>query len=335
MPKAVVCPHDRMIFAVRAIGHALGYRPDDRVFSCLPVSFDYGLYQIFLCLLTGACLQLEGDASAGPVLLRRLEETEATVFPVVPSLAGTLLRLIRRAGGHRLKLRLVTNTGAALPEGQVAELRAVIAGLDVALMYGLTECKRVCMLDPRDIDRRPGSVGRSLPGTTCEIVDTDGRPTPRGTAGELIVSGPHVMQGYWNAPELTAARFRAGSDGRVWLHTGDRCRMDDDGYLYFHGRDDDIYKHKGFRVSAVEVELAALDVPGVERAAVLPAKESVPPRMFVTGTVTAADVLAGLRDRLEPHKVPDSCAVLDTLPMTPNGKIDKAALASPPPTVTR
>ncbi len=328
MPKAVMSPHRQMVFAIGAIGEVLGYTADDTVFSCTPLSFDYGLYQVFLSQAVGAHLVLDGDASAGPALLRRLEETGATVFPLVPALAATLVRLVGRTGTHRLRLRLVTNTGAALGESQISALRAGFPGLRVAPMYGLTECKRVSVLEPESVDARPGSVGRPLPGTTCVVVDEEGRVLPAGSGGELVVSGPHVMPGYWNAPELTGARFRPGPDGRNALYTGDRCRLDEDGYIYFLGRDDDVYKRKGFRVSTMEIEQAALDIPGVDQAAALSPVGDGPAHLFVSGEVNVPDVLAGLRDRLEPHKVPDVCEALEVLPLTPHGKIDKAALGS-------
>ncbi|MFG2752525.1 class I adenylate-forming enzyme family protein [Streptomyces xanthophaeus] len=328
MPKAVMSPHRQMTFAIGAIGQVLGYAAEDTVFSCTPLSFDYGLYQVFLSLAAGAHLVLDGDASAGPALLRRLEETRATVFPLVPALAATLVRLTARAGSHGLKLRLVTNTGAALGESHISSLRAAIPGLRVAPMYGLTECKRVSVLEPEGVDARPGSVGRPLPGTSCAVVDEQGRVLPPGTGGELVVSGPHVMPGYWNAPELTARRFRPGPDGSTSLYTGDQCRMDEDGYIYFLGRDDDVYKRKGFRVSTMEIEQAALDISGVDQAAALSPLGDGPARLFVSGEVNVPEILAGLRDRLEPHKIPEVCEVLQTLPLTPHGKIDKAALGS-------
>ncbi|WP_411102545.1 class I adenylate-forming enzyme family protein [Streptomyces sp. cmx-4-9] len=335
MPKAVMSPHRQMAFAIDAIGQMLGYAADDTVFSCTPLSFDYGLYQVFLSLAAGAHLVLDGDASAGPALLRRLEETGATVFPLVPALAATLVRLAARSGEHRLKLRLVTNTGAALGESHIASLRARIPGLRVAPMYGLTECKRVSILEPENVDARPGSVGRPLPGTRCSVVDEQGRELPPGSGGELVVLGPHVMPGYWNAPELTARRFRPGPDGRTALFTGDQCRLDEDGFIYFLGRDDDVYKRKGFRVSTAEVEQAALDVSGVDQAAALAPVGDGPARLFVSGELNVPEILAGLRDRLEPHKIPEVCEVLEALPLTPHGKIDKAALGSLTSTGTR
>ncbi|MFL6117569.1 MAG: class I adenylate-forming enzyme family protein [Catenulispora sp.] len=326
MPKGVVSPHSQMLFAVRAIGEVLGYRADDVVFCCLPLSFDYGLYQLLLSVAAGSLLHLADQRAAGPALPGRLAAAGATVLPLVPSLADTLLRMLGRGSPVPARLRLITNTGAVLPEAVIAALGELLPAAEVAPMYGLTECKRVSVTEPGD--RRPGSVGRPLPGTVCRVVDETGGELPPGAVGELTVAGPHVMPGYWNAPELTARRFRPDAAGTVWLHTGDLFRADADGYLYFVGRHDDVYKVNGFRVGAAEVEAAALDVPGVSGAAVLPPERGRPARLFVTGSATAHDVVAGLAERIERFKVPGECTVVERLPLTPHGKVDRAALAA-------
>ncbi|WP_433392207.1 class I adenylate-forming enzyme family protein [Micromonospora sp. KLBMP9576] len=328
LPKAVVSTHRQVLFAVDAIGQRLGYRSDDVVFCCLPLSFDYGLYQLFLATAAGARLALGDDDDAGPALLRRLAATGATVVPLVPSLAAVLCRLLDRAGHAPPALRMVTNTGAELTTSTAARLRAHLPALDVVAMFGLTECKRISIAEPNLDLRRPGSVGRPLPDTEAYVVDDEGRPVPPGTIGELVVRGAHVMAGYWNRPELTAQRFRRDALGQPVLHTGDRCRADADGYLYFVGRDDDVYKQRGFRVSTTEIEAAAMDVPGVEFAAALPPDDRHGARLAVRGDITADRLVKELLDRIEEQKIPAECRVLETLPLGVNGKIDRRALAA-------
>jgi acyl-CoA synthetase (AMP-forming)/AMP-acid ligase II len=325
-PKAVVSPHRQVVFATRAIQSRLRYRPDDTVWCCMPLSFDYGLYQVFLACASGAHLVLGEAVDAGPPLLRQLEEHRATVLPLVPSLAASLTRLIGRSGRPPTRLRLVTNTGAALSPAASARLRELVPGLDVVPMFGLTECKRVSIAEPNADLTRPGSVGTPLPGTEAYVVDPEGRRLPSGETGELVVRGPHVMAGYWRARELTQARFRDGL-----LHTGDQCRLDADGHLYFAGRTDDIYKQQGFRVSAVEVEAAAMDIPEVELAAVLPPSGDDGARLLVTGAITAAQLAGELTARLEEYKVPPHLSVVETFPLSVNGKVDKRRLAEAVP----
>lgn len=331
-PKAVVSTHRQVVFAARAIHSRLGYRADDVVFSCLPLSFDYGLYQVFLSCLGGSELVLGDEDDAGPGLVARLNQRRATVLPAVPSMAVTLRLLAERHGAPRC-LRLVTSSGAVLPPVVPNALRALIPGLDVVLMFGLTECKRVAIMGPNGDLQRPGAAGQALPDTEFYVVDAAGRRLPAGEVGELVVRGPHVMAGYWRAPELSAARFRRDEFGERLLFTGDQCRIDEDGYLYFVGRGDDIYKQHGYRVSAIEVEAAAAGVPGVLDAALLTPRPERGAVLLVSGNIAPADVLAGLRGRLEAYKLPERCVVLDDLPLGPNGKVDKKALAALPQAV--
>ncbi len=329
MPKAVVAPHAQMIFAVRAIQERLKYREDDAVFCALPLSFDYGLYQILLCALSGAQLVLGGAGDAGPALLATLSRERITVAPLVPAMAGTLARLLERGGPPDPGLRLITSTGAPMPGSTLRRLRASLPGLRVQLMFGLTECKRVSIMEPDGDLTRPGSYGRPLDGTDAYAVDAAGRRLPPGETGELIVSGPHVMAGYWRAPALTASRFRADGDGPRILRTGDLCAFDADGYLFFAGRLDETYKSRGLRVSAAEVEAAALDVPGVTAAAVLPPSAAQPAAVLaVAGDVVPSHVIKELTTRLEDFKVPAACHVLTAMPLTAHGKTDKKAVAA-------
>jgi acyl-CoA synthetase (AMP-forming)/AMP-acid ligase II len=328
MPKAVVCTHQQMLFAARAIHSQLGYRPDDRIFCPLPFSFDYGLYQLFLAALGGSEVCLAGPAEAGAALLANLNRTGATVLAGVPSIIGSVIRLSRRGGQPTPPLRLVTNTGEALTQTTLAELRRVLPGADIQLMFGLTECKRVAIMPPEEDLRRPGSCGRPLPGTEVLVIDPAGQPVGRGEIGEFVVRGPHVMAGYWRRPQLTAQRFQLRDGLFPQLHTGDYGWMDDDGYLYFVGRRDDLYKERGFRVSCTEVEAAATRVPGVDSAAVLPPGDDRDHAVIAAVTRLSSErVLDAMRGELEEFKIPRQCLVIDRMPLTANGKVDRNALA--------
>ena len=328
LPNAVVSTHGQMVFAARAIQSQLHYRPDDVVFSPLPLSFDYGLYQILLAALGGAHLHLGSAQDAGFVLLRRLRDVGATIMPTLPSLAAILARLLERYGGT-VDLRLITNTGADMPRATVTRLRQLLPDLRIQLIFGLTECKRVSIMPPDGDLARPGACGRALPGTEVIVVDDAGTALPAGEVGEIVVRGPHVMAGYWRRPELTARRFHRTDDLFVELRSGDYGYLDEDGYLYFVGRRDDIYKARGFRVSATEVEAAALRVAGVTAAAVLaPTPQHPEPVLFAVTELAEQTFRERLRDQLEHYKVPRLCHVVDALPLNQNGKTDKKALAA-------
>jgi acyl-coenzyme A synthetase/AMP-(fatty) acid ligase len=201
-------------------------------------------------------------------------------------------------------------------------------------MYGLTECKRCTYLPPEDVTRKPDSVGVAIPGTEIWLVDRNDRVVGPGEVGELVVSGPTVMAGYWNRPAETARRLRPGRySEEVVLYTGDLCRMDDEGYLYFVSRLDDIIKTCGEKVAPAEVEAVLRSLPGVLDAAVVGVPDEIAGhavKAFVVldrdTTMTAAALRAACRERLEPFMVPRTVELVDELPRTTNGKIEKASL---------
>jgi acyl-CoA synthetase (AMP-forming)/AMP-acid ligase II len=324
LPRAVVCPHDRVRFAVAAIAARLRYTAGDVVFCRSPMSFDYGLYQVFLCAEAGALLELRPRLSDA-ALLREIRRSGATVVPVVPTVATILHRLSTRDGSPTA-VRLLTNTGAALTTTVAAGLRRAFPDAAVVPMYGMTECKRITIAEPDEDLSHPGTVGRALDGTEVTVVDDEGRPVAAGTTGEIRVRGPHVMAGYWAAPDETARRFdRPDAADRV-LRTGDYGFLDASGRLYFVGRRDDIFKRNSVRTSVQEIEAAAADVPGVHAAAARPPGTDGELVVWVAGDVDPDDVLAGIAGRLDRAKVPDRCVVLPALPTGANGKVDRTAL---------
>jgi len=323
----VVSRHRQVTFAVDAIAGRLGYRPDDVVGCRLPFSFDYALYQAFLSVHAGAELAMVGghDELAA---YRALRDFRTTVLPLVPPVAQTLLALAGRDDPlARPPVRLVTNTGAELPRTVADRLRAAFPGVAVVPMYGMTECKRISIAAPNEDLGKPGTVGTPLPGTSVRVVGDDGEPLPVGQVGEIVVRGPHVMEGYWRDPAASAERFRVDpGTGERHLRTGDFGSVDSDGALRIVGRRDDVFKRRGVRTSVNEIEAAALDIPEVEESAaalVGTARECV---LWVRGAILPAHVLKGISERLEPAKVPDRCLVVDELPRMPNGKIDKSLL---------
>ncbi|MFG2842989.1 AMP-binding protein [Kitasatospora sp. NPDC048296] len=326
-PKGVICPHRQMVFASRAINQELGYRPDDVVFCRFPISWDYGLYKILIAALGRSELVL-ADTDSDLVLLKRIRESGATVVPIVPSLAAMICSLAERDPGGGFKVRLFTNTGAALPKTTVDALRTAFPGAEVVRQFGQTECKRISVLPPEFEDVKPTSVGRPLPGTRVLILDEDGNEVPTGAVGEIVVEGPHVMPGYWRAPELTAKTFRTDPvSGQRRLHTGDFGSVDEDGFLYYEGRRDDMFKRKGVRMSTIEIEAAAMDIPGVQAAAALPPTEDRDLAVCVVGDLAPHTVLRELSLRLEPAKVPGLCRMVEELPLTLHGKHDRRKLA--------
>lgn len=325
-PKGVTCLHRQMVFAIRAIAEALDYRAGDRIFCAVPLSFDYGLYQIFLAIECGASLWLENPEIGGLGLFKALKNSRANVFPAVPPMIEALAIMGKRKPGALPDLRLVTNTGAAPSPASIKTLRGAFPDLGFQLMYGLTECKRVS-ITPVDGDLgKPGTCGLPLRGTRVEVVDEIGAPLPPGEVGEFVISGPNVMAGYWKAEELTRKTYRKRHATLLRLHSGDYGWMDDEGYLYCQGRRDDIFKIRGFRVSCTEIEAACAEAPGVDHAVMVPPAQGRFATLFVCASCGEFDLLPFLSSRLEPHKLPDKIRFIDEMPRTANNKFDRKSL---------
>ncbi|MEV3932932.1 class I adenylate-forming enzyme family protein [Streptomyces sp. NPDC049944] len=323
-PKGVVCPHRQMIAALHAVNACLGYRPDDVVLCRLPLSFDYGLYQGLLCALTGGTLVLTGRGQ-DVGLLRLIERHGLTVVPLVPSLAQ-ILTLLQRKLRRPTKVRLFTNTGARPGRAVMSELLEVFPGSEFASMYGMTECKRISVLDPAEYATHPDSVGRPIPGDHVRIVGPDKRALGPGETGEIVVHGATVMDGYWGVPIEEQNRFVRRTDGSLELHSGDQGHLDEEGRLYFVGRDDDMIKRRGVRIGLTEIESAAEVIPGVTAAVALrPEPEDGPLRLAVQSDLAPEEILIHLARRLDRARLPDLIVPLDAVPLTANGKPDRAA----------
>jgi acyl-CoA synthetase (AMP-forming)/AMP-acid ligase II len=201
-------------------------------------------------------------------------------------------------------------------------------------MYGLTECKRCTYLPPEDLVRKPDSVGIAIPNTELWIVDEQDRRLPPRQVGQLVIRGPTVMRGYWDKPEATARKLRPGPlPGEQVLYTGDLCWLDEEGYLYFVARMDDVIKSRGEKVPPKAVESAILDIPGVLEVAVVGVPNELlgqAIRAFVVvapgAVLDASAIQRECRARLESFMVPTEIAFRDVLPKSSNGKIEKTAL---------
>lgn len=335
-PKGVMLTHANIVAAASSIARYLELRPDDVVLNVLPLSFDYGLYQIFLTFGASARLVLERSFAYPQLTLEVLQRERATAFPIVPTIAALLLRYDFSAYDLSA-LRLVTNTGAALPPAYISALCERLPDVRLFSMYGLTECKRVSFLAPEEVWRRPTSVGKAMDNVEVYLVDEDGRRMDAGT-GELVVRGSNVMQGYWRDPAATARVLKPGPlPGEVVLHTGDVFRIDEEGYLYFQSRADDIIKCCGHKVSPREIEDVLCAVPGVEGAAVVGVPDPVLGQAikgFVTlsgaAAVTELDILAHCARHLEDFMMPRAIEIVTTLPLTATGKVARQPLMACP-----
>lgn len=331
-PKGVMCDHSNVAFAIGSINTYLENTSRDTILNVLPLSFDYGLYQLLMTVTVGATLVLEKSFAYPAEILRRIAVESVTGLPGVPTMFVSLLRLDLDAF-DLTSLRYVTNTAAAISPTHLLELRRRLPGVRVFSMYGLTETKRTLYLPPEDLERKPGSVGIAIPGTEVWLQDDDGNRLGPGSSGELVVRGRHVMRGYWEAPQATSERFRPGPyPGEQVCVTGDLFHMDNDGFLYFLSRKDDIIKTRGEKVAPKEVENVIFSLAGVVDAAVVGVPdpllgEAVKAFVVYAGQpLTRNDVLAHCRAHLEDFMVPKHIEFRRELPRTLSGKTAKREL---------
>ncbi len=334
-PKGIMLTHLNMVAAARSISRYIGNTPDDVILNVLPLSFDYGLYQVLMAFLFGGTVVLE-PSFAYPVRILQLIQNEGiTGFPVLPTVCAILERLQIFREGSFPGVRYVTNTGAALPPVSIQALRRSFPNAKVFSMYGLSECKRVSYLPPEEIDTRPLSVGKAMPNCEVWLVDEKGLRLPDGSTGELVVRGSNVALGYWRMPEETIRTFRPGSlPGERTLYTGDIFRTDEDGYLYFLGRRDDMLKCRGQKVSPREIEDAVLRLPGVLEAVAVGYPDPVlghAIRLYLVseeGLERSSDEIRKyLQSQLEDFKVPKVIEICRELPRNSSGKADRLMLS--------
>ena len=335
-PKGIISTHHNMISAARSIIQYIGNSEDDIILNVLPLSFDYGLYQVIMAFMFGGTVVLERSFMFPHEVLQCIERHRVTGFPIMPTIVAILLRTKDFSKYDLSSLRYMTNTGAALPENHIRILRRTFPDVKIFSMFGLTECKRTAYLPPEYLDSKPGSVGRAIPNCETFIVDIDGRPVPPGQTGELVVRGSNVMQGYWNDPEMTRRTYHEGRyPADRTLHCGDDFRCDEEGFLYFVGRKDDMIKSGGERISPKEVENLICAMPGVAETAVVAIPDDVLGQAIVAyivpagGTkLTQRDILRFCKDNMTMRMVPKEIRLVENLPRTAHGKVDRKALAA-------
>jgi long-chain acyl-CoA synthetase len=332
LPKGVMMTHANIVAATTSINGYLQNREDDTILDVLPLSFDYGLYQLFLAMQSGARVLLERSFAFPTVMLELMARERVTGLPIVPMVAALLLK--HDLGAYDLRpLRYLTNTGAVLPPAHIGALRERLPHVRIFSMYGLTECKRVSYLSPDDLSDRPTSVGKPMNNVEVYLVNEDGVRIDTGI-GELVVRGSNVMQGYWRDQEATDRVLRPGLlAGEKVLHTGDLFHIDAEGYMYFQSRTDDVIKCRGQKVSPREIENVLHGAPGVSEAVVVGVADPIVGealQAYVTlrpgAVITERDILLHCAQLLEDFMVPRSVEIVDALPHTTTGKLSRRAL---------
>ena len=334
-PKGVMLTHRNMLTAATSISTYLEVRNDEVILGVLPLAFDYGLYQMIMAFRQGARLVLERSFAFPAAVLKLMVEEGVTGFPGVPTIFAILAEMKTLKEFDFSRIRTVTNTAAALPVKHILVLKDLFPDARIYSMYGLTECKRCTYLPPEDLDRKPTSVGIAIPNTELWIVDEGGNKLGPHQVGQLVIRGATVMKGYWEKPEATAEKLKPGPlPGEQVLWTGDYCKLDDEGYLYFVGRMDDVIKSRGEKVAPKEVENVLFNIKGVKEAAVVGVPDDIlgqAVKAFVVleqGVKLSEKEIQHLcQDKLENFMVPKFVELRSELPRTDTGKIKKTGLA--------
>ncbi|MBU1043489.1 MAG: AMP-binding protein [Candidatus Omnitrophica bacterium] len=337
-PKGVMLTHLNMVTAADSIIEYLQNTSDDIILNCLPLAFDYGLYQVLMAFKFGGTVVLEKSFVYPYQIIDLIIKEKVTGFPFVPAILALLLQLKNFEIIDFSNLRYVTNTAQALSVQHILKFRKFFPHVEFYSMYGLTECKRVAYLSPEKIDQKPNSVGKAMPNTEAYIVNEKGEKiTSPDEIGELVIRGANIMKGYWNLPELTAQRLKSAfyPEEKV-LYSGDLFKMDEDGDLYFISRKDDIIKTAGEMVSPKEVEDVLYELEEVVEAAVIGVDDEIlgkAIKAFVvlkeSSQLKENEILLHCSKCLENFMVPKSIEIrYSALPKTSTGKISKKDLVN-------
>ena len=333
-PKGVMLSHANLWFAADSVATYLALAADDVALAVLPLSFDAGLSVVTSALMAGGSVALV-EYLAPRDVVKAAERHRATTLSGVPPLFVQLAEADWPEAA-RTHLRRITVTGGRMPIPVTRRLRALFPAVRIYLMYGLTEAFRSLYLDPALVDAHPGSVGGPIPHAHVALLRADGTRAADEEPGELVHAGPLVAQGYWNDADATARRFRRAPDGlglgpgmAVW--SGDTLRRDADGLHHFVGRDDEMIKTNGLRVSPTDIEEATYATGAVSEAAAFGIADARLGQTILLVAVAAGEDAAGrlargLANVLPAYMRPARIDWRAALPRSPNGKIDRAAL---------
>jgi acyl-CoA ligase (AMP-forming) (exosortase A-associated) len=339
-PKGVMLSHGQIMAGSSIVSTYLGITGNDRILGALPLSFDAGLNQLMTAIQHGGTFVFGAFVFAREIVQALVAE-RITGMGGVPTLWSLLVQPSSGLAKQTLPdLRYITNTGGRMPQSVLKLLRQALPSTRVFLMYGLTEAFRSTYLPPDELDRRPTSIGKAIPDTEILVIDEQGQLCKPGEVGELVHRGPTVSMGYWGQPELTARVLRPNpllpaelGDVEKVCYSGDLVRMDEDGFLYFVGRRDNLIKSSGYRVSPTEVEEVLFQTGRLREAAIIGIPDDVlgqAIKAFVVPregeVVEAAELLEFCAERLPRYMVPKVVEICPPLPKTASGKVDYPAL---------
>lgn len=328
-PKAIALIHRCTIHSAIAYIRLMGLAAGDRTAITFPLYYVTGhVAQVTPMMLVGGTSYPVVDLSPGE-LTRLCREQQISYLMVTPSFWPLLLRDPGFRWPDLAATRIGAFGGSPVPLSAISALRERMPQLRLYDAYGLSETHSpATILLDHEFARRPGSIGRPVPCCDVRIVGEDGQDRPPGEAGELLIKGPNITTGYVGDPEGTA---KAIVDG--WLHTGDLCKVDDEGFVYLLDRLKDVVLRGGFKVYSVELEYLLVSHPAIEQAAVFGVPDPLAyeavcafVRPAAGAGITAAEVRSFVRQNMADYAVPRWVRVVDEIPRNRTGKIEKAQL---------
>jgi acyl-CoA synthetase (AMP-forming)/AMP-acid ligase II len=328
-PKGVMLTNRNLVENADSIVRSLRLTSDEKTMVVLPFYYSYGNSLLTTHAKVGGSLLIERNFVYPNAVLERMVREDATGFAGVPS---TFAILLNRSGIRNYafpKLRYVTQAGGAMPPNHAQELVQILPGAEIFIMYGQTEASpRLTCLDSADLLRKPGSIGKPIPGVNITVRGGDSTPCAPKEVGEIVAEGNNIMKGYWGDPDETAKVLR--DDG---LHTGDMAWMDEEGYLFIAGRKSQMIKSGGHRISPKEIEEAILELPAVHEVAVVGVEDEILGESITAFVVPkeqcvidSQDVQRHCTERLSVYQVPRKVLFLRELPKTATGKVKKHEL---------
>ena len=339
-PKGVAVAHAEVVRLIEWMNGMFDVGPGDTTLFVSAFSFDLSVYDVFGTLAAGACVRILSDTelSEPESVIKVLTDEPVTIWDSAPAAMQQVLLLLPEEGGSVGSLRLVLLSGDWIPVPMPDRIRALFPGARVAALGGATECtvwSNYYLVQDVDPDWPSIPYGRAMPYAHYAVLDSDLRPCPVGVPGDLFIGGGCLAIGYIGDPARTADRFvpdpMSAAPGRRMYATGDRACWLEDGNLRFLGRLDDQVKVRGYRIELGEIQASLIACPGVQDCAVIAAGQAMDRKVvgfYVPGHAPAAshDVAAWLGRVLPPYMVPSDLIPVARLPVSGNGKTDRAAL---------
>jgi acyl-CoA ligase (AMP-forming) (exosortase A-associated) len=338
MPKGVMLTHKNIVIGAKTVTEYVENMEDEVILALLTFSFDAGLNQLTTCFKMGAKLVLKTYLFANDVIETMVKEN-VTALAAIPPIWVQLLQATNIGKYNFKHLRYITNTGGKLSVAHIKQLRQVFPYTKIYSMYGFTEAFRCTYLDPNQIDIRPDSIGKTVPHSECFVVNDLGEECKPGEVGELIQRGPLVSKGYWGKPKETANKFGpnplTNNPNDVVCYSGDFIKKDEEGYLYFVSRKDFMIKSLGYRISPDEIEQQLYENSKIKHAAVMAVPDEMlgqKIKVFITlnerSSLSEKEIISHCSEKMPSYMVPHIVEIIDEMPLTSNGKIDRNLLKS-------